>query len=187
LQQLGWNENLAPLWRRLLQKLAPRLFPKPLPSPHQLYDKLISLFSEADASEAYDPPRQIVLLFKDSQTSLIELFGQQSRLNSKEPLSLETGSIEPVDSISDTLWKVCLDPSIAFIPQEQFQIQQQQFSLKLVHVCHDTPHGKHVVVYRKDEERWLCCNDDQVSERESLPFQNIYAVVYESHPLPKHS
>lgn len=172
LQKLGWNECSVSLWRIFLHKIAPTLFPIPLPSPYKLYDKVISLFSEA-----YDPSRQIVLLNKDSEVSFTQLFEQYLKTSESRK-----ESNEHPNNITHTLWKVCVDPANNILPQEQFQIQEHRFTLKLVHAWYETPHGKHVVVYRKSEERWICCNDAQINELESLPSHQIYAVVYESQP-----
>lgn len=161
LQKLGWNKDPAPLWHRLLHKLAPALFPT-LYSPHKLYDKIISLFSEA-----YDPEYQIILLNKDADSTITQLF-ERSLFNAQSK------------SAPQTLWKVCVEQKSTTSLQEKFQVQQQLFSLKLVHACYDTPYGKHVVVYRKTEGCWISCNDAQITRVETLPPHDIYALIYES-------
>lgn len=160
LQQLGWNGHLVSSWRLFLNRIAPTLFPIPVFSPHHIYDTVLALFAEAS-----NPAHRIVLMGKDLNTPLEKLIENSPAFR---------------DNQQQTLWKIAVDPQENLQLQEQFQLQDSQFSLKLVHLFLKTPHGNHVLVYRKENEGWVCCNDAQIMAVKTLPSTNIYSVVYES-------
>jgi hypothetical protein len=165
LMQLGWQHEV-PYSRRILHQWAPTIFPLPLANPYELFERVLALFSEDSSLINQIDLHQIALLSRNSSVSQRQFFEQSPILeNTTKPI----------------LWRIAEDPDVTMNLEENFQIKNRIFSLKVVHVCQDTPRGKHVVVYRKEGGHWIYCNDARLCQAPALPLTNIYAVVYDSH------
>lgn len=159
---LGRQEELLSYWKiqwkQLLHQIAPFLFPPPAftVNPHELYTLIaLALFTE-------ETTKRIVISTQDTALSLPQFI-------EKSP------SFQEAD---ESLWRIT-DPKIEEKPLEEFRVKNLQFLLKVVHVRQDN----HVIVYRKSGKSWICCNDEKVSEVDSLPAKNIYGLVYECRSL----
>lgn len=168
LLELGWQKESTYLWRRLLHKYAPATFPLPTSSPHNVYNLIFSLFPEISFSS-----EKIFLLSRISSVSNRQLFENEEMIQKEKTSSLLLRVAEDFENPDST----------GFL--ENFQIKERSFSLQLIHVMKSTPKGNHVFVYRKENNKWICCNDDLVTNEEILPTKNIYMVVYESRLLGK--
>lgn len=163
LQELGWQGHLSSAWRCFLHRLAPSFFPLPHFSVYELYEKTLHCLLE----QVLSAPLQIVLTGKEDSRSFSEFFASHSELSKMR---------------APTLWRVSLNASPASM-DEKFQIGSWEFSLRLVHAYQMTPSGKHVVVYRKSEGEWVCCNDTEITHAAPSATDSIYTVVYESQRL----
>jgi hypothetical protein len=159
LLELGWQNETTSALQRALYKWAPGIFTLPFADPYQLFEKVISFYPEA-SSDA-----KIALLGRTSAVAYRQLFEQSPVIECKN------------DSI---LWRVAEDYDATIELQENLQIKNRFFSLKLVHELVRTPRGNHVVIYRREQDKWICCNDVHVFQVSSPPLKNVYAVVYES-------
>lgn len=160
LQDLGWQRYLAPAWHCLLHRLVPSLFSLPHFSVYELYETILQCLLEQTPTLA----SKIVMTGKQDSRSFSEFFASHAEFTNNQ-----------------TLWRVSLEKSS--LPEERFQINSMEFSLKLVHAYRDTPFGKHVIVYRQHEGEWICCDDTQITPSAPSALDTIYTVVYESKSL----
>jgi ubiquitin C-terminal hydrolase len=155
---LGWQKDTISSVRKCLHAWLPKLFFVPLSDPLELFEKIVSLFPEAQHST-----KQVALACKTAGVSIRTLF-------EKSPL-LDTSS----------LWRVAATFDAEEPLEEECTVGSRQFSLKLVHVRKETIGGYHVTVYKKQDKEWLCCDDAQISIEKIAPLASqIYALVYES-------
>jgi hypothetical protein len=153
------NESITPL-QLFFHGLFPDLFKLPMTSPKSLYEKVLTLFSDAP-----NATNQVALLARISSLPLQELFERTSIVeNSKNSI----------------LFSVAQDYEQEVMLEEMMQVKDRSFTLKLVHACEETLGGKHVVIYRKVGEQWIYISDTRAFLVNELPQRNIYAVVYES-------
>lgn len=155
LLRLDWQKETSTYWRRLLHQFAPNLFSLPMSDPHDLYDKLLSLFQEISSTS-----HRIVLLGKKSNENYRNVFEKSAFINLKENI----------------LWRLAQNPSATNSPEETFKINNRIFTLKLVQTCTN----QHVVIYRKEMDRWICCDDVRAYPVKILPNSNIHLLVYSS-------
>lgn len=163
LQNLGWQGHLSSAWRCFLHRLAPNLFSLPLFSIYELYETTLYCLLE----EAPFFSQQIVMTGKLEPGSCSDFFASHPEFGKTSP---------------HTLWRVALNTPLTDL-EESFQIGSLEFSLRLVHAYRNTEFGKHVVVYRKSKEEWICCNDTQITPSAPSALDTIYTVVYESRQL----
>ena len=65
---------------------------------------------------------------------------------------------------------------LRFVPGEgPFEID----NLKLVHARKITETGSHVVVYRREREKWFLCDDERVEEVDAICYGTPYLAVYD--------
>ncbi len=160
LKALGWQGDLSSSWwYSLLHRLAPQIFPLPHFSVHELYETILSILLEGDVSM----PCRIVLSRKEDARPFPEFFASH-----------------PFNAHAPSLWRVALDDSPASL-EEYFQIKDSNFSLQVLHAYRTTPRGKHVVIYRKYEEKWICCDDTKITWGKPLANDKIYMAVYTAH------
>jgi hypothetical protein len=160
LRELGWEGHVSSAWRCFLHRVAPSLFTLPHFSVYELYETILHCLSEQAVSSPV-----IMLTGKQDSRPFSEFFTSHSS-----------------EMRSPTLWRVSLNTSPAAL-EERFEIGSWEFSLRLVHAYRNTPSGKHVIVYRKHEGEWICCNDAQITQAAPSSSDHIYTVVYESRPL----
>lgn len=166
LVQLGWQRDIAPPLRRILHDWSPELFPLPMSDPCELHEKILLLFPEA-ASESHI----IRLLTRVSTVAHQQLFEQF-----QHGLSTDHAHI---------LWRVNEQDFHGDIAlEENLQIGGRTYSLKVVHMVLEKPQGNHVIVYRKENGHWICCDDARVYRVDAIPSTNIYAVIYDSQIIP---
>jgi hypothetical protein len=169
LRSLGWEGRVvSSLWRRWLHRLLPCIFSPVYFSPYALYEIVFKNLIAISAVSTH----QFVFAGKE---------------NRKLPFSQYFQSRAEIKNSKDRfIWRVV--PKGGSVPhlEENFQEGQQQFTLKIVHVYQKTFSGKHVLVYRKLGNEWVCCNDTKITAVKKLPTKNIYAVVYASQPQSSH-
>lgn len=163
LQGLGWQGHLSSAWRCFLNRLAPSIFPLPHFSVYELYEKTLHCLLE----QVDEAPLQIVLTGKQDSRPFSEFFATHSEFSKMD---------------APSLWRVAVNASPDVL-EEQFQIEDWEFSLQVVHAYQMTPSGKHVIIYRKSDEEWICCNDAQITQAAPSAADTIYTVVYESRRL----
>lgn len=163
LQGLGWQGHVSSAWRYFLFRLAPSLFPLPSFSVYELYEKTLHCLLEQVPSA----PLQVVLTGMQDNRCFSDFFASHPEFSKMH---------------SPTLWRVSLNTSPASL-EERFENGPWEFSLRIVHAYRNTSSGKHVVVYRKNEGEWICCNDAQITQAAPSAVDNIYTVVYESRRL----
>jgi ubiquitin C-terminal hydrolase len=167
LVQLGWQRDTTSHLRRILHEWVPGLFPLPISDPYVLYEKILLLFPEVSSAS-----HEIRLLTRISTAAHQQLFEQSQH------------SLSP-DHAPHILWRVNeqnFNGEIAL--EENLQIDERTYSLKIVHVVLQRPTGNHVIVYRKENNHWICCDDVRVYRVDALPSTNIYAVIYDSRITP---
>jgi hypothetical protein len=167
LVQLGWQRNTTSHLRRILHEWAPGLFPLPTSDPYVLFEKILLLFPEVTSSS-----HEIRLLTRISTAAHQQLFEQSQQ------------SLSP-DHAPHILWRVNeqnFNGEAAL--QDHLQIDDRTYCLKIVHVVLDRPTGNHVIVYRKENDHWVCCDDARVYRVDALPSTYIYAVIYDSRITP---
>ena len=177
LKSLGWKGDISPsLWHLLLHQLAPSIFPSTLPDPHEVYGSIINFLLEGQESLHHNThllkqnaPKDTNGLKQASATD-INAFLQNQSISLQEQLAQKIHQNLPKNS----LWKI-LDPIVQGSLEEQFKINDHQFSLNFALEFQKT----HVVAYRKLENMWVCCNDDRITAVVSPPTKNLYAVIYE--------
>lgn len=168
LQALGWKGFLAPLWRQWLHRLAPSIFSSILHSPLELYEKAFSLLAETFDDQKVGAAHHIVFSAKeDARLPFSHYFQARPEIKNK---------------IDRFLWRVVPQDHAQLKLEENFRIQKQQFSLKLIHAYQKNSSGNHTVVYRNLGSEWICCNDTVIRKVDTLPIKNIFTVVYESQP-----
>lgn len=158
LQKLGWQGHPSSAWRYFLYRLAPSLFPLPHFDVYPLYETTLNCLLEQKSSFP------MVLTGKKDARSFSTFFASHAQFSTMS---------------CPTLWRVALDASPTVL-EEQFQIDSWQFSLQILHASRNTSYGKHVIVYRKNEGEWICCNDTEVTCTAPSAQDNIYMAVYES-------
>lgn len=163
LQRLGWQGHLSSAWRCFLHRLAPGIFTLPHFNVYELYERTLNCLLEQKPLA----PMQIIFTGKENTRSFSGFFASHPQFSKMDI---------PV------LWRVSLNTSLTSL-EERFQIGVWEFSLRIVHAYRMTPAGKHVVVYRKCEEEWVCCNDTQTTLAIPPATDNTYMVVYESRRL----
>jgi hypothetical protein len=146
-----------------LTSLSSKSFSLPYFSVYELYETTLHCLLE----QASFLPLQIVLTGKQDTGSFSDFFAFHPEFSKTR---------------SQTLWRVSLNASSTFL-EERFQIGSWEFSLKVVHAYKNTSFGKHVVVYRQVEEKWICCNDTQITQSVPSASDIIYTVVYERRHL----
>lgn len=155
LQYLGWEGHISSIWRTLLHRFAPHLFPLPCLSVFQLYKKILNSITNPPSQT----PLPIILAGKPNPGSLFDFFSSQ-----------------PIHSPS--LWRIALNHSPTDL-EERIEVGPWEFSLRVVHAYQLFASGKHVVAYRKWERDWICCNDRQISQSSPSAAEKIYMLVYE--------
>lgn len=160
LQKLGWRGHFSSAWRCFLHRLAPGLFSLPHFSVYELYEKTLHCL----VGQMSSIPLQVVLTGKPNSLPFSAFFASHPEFPRMRVPSL---------------WRISLNTSPALM-EENFQIGLWKFSLRLVHAYRNTPSGKHVIVYRKSGEEWVCCNDTQITRAAPSATDSIYTVVYES-------
>lgn len=167
LVKLGWQRDTTSHLRRILHEWAPGLFPLPTSDPYVLYEKILLLFPEVTSAS-----HEIQLLTRISTAAHQQLFEQSQQ------------SLSP-DHAPHILWRINeqdFNGEIAI--QEDLQINERTYSLKIVHAVLTRPTGNHVIVYRKENNHWICCDDVRVYRVNALPSTNIYAMIYDSRITP---
>ena len=163
LVQLGWQRDTTSHLRRILHEWAPALFTLPTSDPYELYQKILLLFPEVSSTS-----HELQLMTRVTTAAHQQLLAQRQHSLDHDPAP-------------HILWRVdeqAIDGELSL--QEDLQIDDRSYSLKVVHVVLERPEGNHVIVYRKENDHWICCDDARVYRVEALPSTNIYAVVYDS-------
>jgi hypothetical protein len=164
LQTLGWQGQLSSVWRYYLHCLAPTLFSLPLFSIYELYETILGCLLAGNPFN----PLKIHLTGKEDTDGISSFFESKSKL---------------IDSPAPILWRVALSKPSSPLPELSFRIKSSEFSLSVIHAYRDTWLGRHVVVYRRSQEGWICCNDTKITHAAPSASDTIYTVVYESHPV----
>jgi hypothetical protein len=159
LLSLGWLANSTALWRRLLHQWAPSIFSLPLSSPHEAYDTFLSLFAEY-------PSHKMILMGQNSAFSVRQILKKEQALSGQS---------------KQVFWRIACNPDNKVFFPRQFKHQNYIYQLRLVHV--KQMDARHVILYRKEQKRWLCCNDTSIQVADSLPKQGIYALMYSSNKI----
>lgn len=163
LQHLGWQGHLSSAWHCCLSRLAPGLFPVSHFGVYDLYEKTLKYLLPQNPQFL----GKIVLAGKEDTRSFSEFFASHPEL--------QKGNLQK-------LWRIALNQPPATL-EEHLVVGSRAFSLQVVHAFRTTPLGKHVVVYRKVEGEWICCDDTQITRAAPAASDHIYTVVYESRPL----
>lgn len=162
LHEQGCEIKSPTIIKTILHKYFPQLFQTPFTDPRELLLQVLRIFVEVPITKY-----RIVAVDRDPSISHVQLFTQIVKTHGL------VGSI---------LFRVSEDYTVNMKLENFFSIENRHFTLKTLSVCEETRWGKHVVVYRKEEDRWVYCSDNKICfvDTKHLPFKNIYAVVYES-------
>lgn len=168
LSQLGWK----------VKRSVRHLFLK-TPNPQEIYDKILAVFTgfSSDQKEFSEyPPKSlgdsydIALLGREPLSSFDQVINESSVINSNS-----TNILCRIAEIKLGGTLLCPDA---------FELGKRKFTLKLLHVYQSSYTTKHVIIYRKEEGLWFCCNDENIYRVDSLPLNHIYIAVYDSHIAP---
>lgn len=160
--QLGWQHHDMTLLHRVLYRWAPTIFPMPPADPTSLHLFLLNVISDS-------PETPLIVGLGKRTVTYQEAFENSSIMQSCQDVAL-CRIIHSEAQIKETV-----------ILPERIETQNRQYSLQLVHVFKETGIG-HVIVYRKVNDQWLCCDDANVYAVKALPPTDIYTVVYASQP-----
>jgi hypothetical protein len=157
LQGLGWEGSLPSLWRRFLHLVAPCLFPIPEFSVFKLFEKTIGVLTHS-IFESRSAASIVFLSGADVENAISTFLSREESVNHQ------------------ALWRIATEPGKPIL--EEVKVGKRTFTLRLAHAEKKGRFGNHVVVYRKGERGWLCCDDTRITAIKELPLHSIYSLVY---------